>query len=87
LPSQRNERAVLKNVEVENVDVDDEDSFIERVRRLDCKQDVEKLIVDILDGPLRQRNALLVIYLPCSLNRNYKADSFWKLANINILLI
>jgi hypothetical protein len=64
LPSQRNERAVLKNVEVENVDVDDEDSFIERVRRLDCKQDVEKLIVDILDGPLRQRNALLVIYLP-----------------------
>jgi hypothetical protein len=34
------------------------------------------LIVDILDGPLRQRNALLVINVPWSLNRNYKANSF-----------
>lgn len=63
-PPLRNERAVLHNnnndAAAANVDVDDDEPFIDRVRRLNCKDDVEKLIIDILESPLRQRNSLLV---------------------------
>jgi hypothetical protein len=75
LTSQRNERAVLRNnnnnaagaasVEAVEDNSEDEDSFIARVRRLDCRQDVEKLIIDILESPPRQKNALLVNSCNC----------------------
>jgi hypothetical protein len=55
----RNERAVLPNNNNAASSVDD-DTLIDRVRRLDCRQDVERLIVEILESPLRQRNSLLV---------------------------
>lgn len=52
--------AVVDEEESEEIDAED-DSFLARLKRMDCGPELEQLVIDILESPLRQRNSLLVI--------------------------
>ncbi len=64
LASQRSERAVLKNNAAADVSHETgEASLIARIESLECNTEVEKLLLEILEGPQRDRNSLLVSFL------------------------